>query len=302
MYTYTLIDSDTALSSLVNTWKESGIDTVAMDFEGEFNLHIYGEHLCLIQLNDGQRFYLVDPFKVSMQAIKAFLEDGTIEKIMFDCASDSALMRKQYDVQIERICDLRIHALALGYTGSLGGLIERSLGDVPKAFSGSKKKNQRTNWLTRPLKGDQIQYALDDVAHLFALKKVLEAEVAEKGLGGEVAEKMAGAGRKTKGEGQPPWSKFSSWKYLSKREKTYLKHFFLARDGLAQKYNVPAVRILEKHNLLTMAKDVPADEAEFHIYCAKKDPRHLDELVGALMKGKGEAEAELSAPSPRPKS
>ena len=88
MYTYTLIDSDTALSSLVNTWKESGIDTVAMDFEGEFNLHIYGEHLCLIQLNDGERFSLVDPFKVSMQAIKAFLEDGTIQKIMFDCASD----------------------------------------------------------------------------------------------------------------------------------------------------------------------------------------------------------------------
>lgn len=302
MYTYTLIDSADRLASLVNEWKGAAIDTVAMDFEGEFNLHIYGEHLCLIQLNDGERFYLVDPFKVPMEAIKAFLEDGAIKKIMFDSASDSALMRKQYSVQIENICDLRIHALALGYSGSLGGLIEQYLGDVPKAFTGSKKKNQRTNWLTRPLKKDQIQYALDDVAHLFALKTILEAEVEKKGLAMEVAQKMEQAGKKTKGEERPAWSKFSSWKFLSKREKTYLKHFFLARDALAKKYNIPAVRILEKHNLLRMAKDMPANESEFYIYCGKKDPRRVEELVGALMRAKAAAAEELSSGAPQPRS
>jgi len=299
MYTYTLIDSDERLDSLVREWKEGGIDTVAMDFEGEFNLHVYGEHLCLIQLNDGERFFLVDPFKVSMPAIARFLEDTGIRKIMFDCASDSVLMRKQYGVQVEHICDLRIHALALGHTGSLLSLIEHYLDDVPKLAGGSKKKNQRTNWMTRPLSNEQIQYALDDVAHLFALKAILEAEVDEKGLSQEVAKKMEGAGRKTRGEEQPPWSKFSSWKYLSRREKIYLKHFFLARDALARKYNIPAVRILEKHQLLRMAKDVPEGEAEFHIYCARKDPRRVGELVRALMKAKKESEEELSGSSPR---
>lgn len=299
MYTYTLIDSDERLTSLVEQWREDGIDTVAMDFEGEFNLHVYGEHLCLIQLNDGERFYLVDPFAVSMQAIGRFLEDEGIQKIMFDCASDSALMRKQYNVQIENISDLRIHALALGHTGSLGSLIESYLGDVPKLFAGSKKKNQRTNWMTRPLSDDQIQYALDDVAHLFSLKAILEAEVREKGLSKEVDEKMKAAGRKTQGEERPPWSKISSWKYLSRREKVYLKHFFLARDGLAQKYNVPAVRILDKHLLLKMAKDVPQDEAAFHRYCPKKNRRQTEELVRALLKAKGQAEEELNLPSPR---
>ena len=93
MHEYTVIDSDEALAKLKNTWKENNVTTIAMDFEGEYNLHIYGEHLCLIQLNDGERFYLVDPFAVSMQAIGRFLEDEGIQKIMFDCASDSALMR-----------------------------------------------------------------------------------------------------------------------------------------------------------------------------------------------------------------
>ncbi|MGE4464410.1 MAG: 3'-5' exonuclease, partial [Sphaerochaeta sp.] len=64
MLTYTMIDTDAALASLLVTWKEAGITSVAMDFEGEFNLHIYGEHLCLIQLFDGSAYYLVDPFKV----------------------------------------------------------------------------------------------------------------------------------------------------------------------------------------------------------------------------------------------
>lgn len=299
MYTYTLIDSDDRFFAMIDAWKRTGVDTVAMDFEGEFNLHIYGEHLCLIQLNDGESFYLVDPLLVSMKAIKMFLEDQTITKIMFDCASDSALMRKQYSVQIEAICDLRVHALALGFSGGLTPLIDRYLGYVPRPDSGSKKKNQRTNWLTRPLKREQIQYALDDVAHLFSLRTILEAEVAKAGLAAEVATKMESAGRKTRGEERPAWSKFSSWKFLSKSEKVYLKHFFLARDRLAAKYNIPAVRILEKHHLLRMAKDVPSTEAEFYIYCGKKDPRRVEELVAALMEAKDKAGEELNSGAPR---
>ena len=54
--------------------------------------------------------------------------------------------------------------------------------------------------MTRPLSEDQIQYALEYVAHLFARKKILEEEVREKGLEGEVAEKMKTAGQKTRGE------------------------------------------------------------------------------------------------------
>jgi ribonuclease D len=36
--------------------EQQGINTIAMDFEGEINLHIYGEHLCLIQVFDSIPF------------------------------------------------------------------------------------------------------------------------------------------------------------------------------------------------------------------------------------------------------
>ena len=84
MRMYTMIDSDAKLADLQSQWKEKGISIVAMDFEGEFNLHIYGEHLCLIQLFDGSAYALVDPFTISKDALKAFLEDGSLLKVMFD--------------------------------------------------------------------------------------------------------------------------------------------------------------------------------------------------------------------------
>jgi ribonuclease D len=64
---YSWIDSDEALNKLLDNWENSGVASIAVDFEGEFNLHIYGEHLCLVQIYDGKDFYLIDPFSVSSE-------------------------------------------------------------------------------------------------------------------------------------------------------------------------------------------------------------------------------------------
>ena len=49
-----------------------------------------------------------------------------------------------------------------------------------------------------------------------------------------------------------------------------------------------------------MAKDVPATEGEFYIYCGKNGPHRSEELVDSLVKAKEAAAAELSAPAPQP--
>ncbi len=292
MYTYRTIDSDKKLSQLIKSWKQREILSIAMDFEGEFNLHIYGEHLCLIQIFDGKEYFLIDPFKISKEALQTFLEDPELEKVMFDCASDSALVRKAYGISLTNVFDIRVQALALGYTGNLTGLVELHLGVQGEKSSKSKKKNQMTNWLKRPLKEAQVQYALSDVAHLFSLKVILTTLVEEKNLTEQVAKTMLTVA-KPKGPDKPGWTKFASWKYMNKEEKTYLKHFFLARDAMARKYNVPAVRILEKHRLLEMAKTVPSSANDFHIYCAKCPEDQVEELVDMLLEAKKSAAKEL---------
>lgn len=276
----------------MQSWKQREILSIAMDFEGEFNLHIYGEHLCLIQIFDGMEYFLIDPFKISEEALKAFLEDPELEKVMFDCASDSALVRKAYGIALANAFDIRVQALALDYTGNLTGLVERHLGEQEEKSNQSKKKNQMTNWLRRPLKEDQVQYALSDVANLFALKDILTKLVEEKGLTDQVNMTMLTAA-KPKGPDKPGWTKFASWKYMNKEEKTYLKHFFQARDTMAKKYNVPAVRILEKHRLLEMAKAIPNTANDFHIYCTKCPQDQVKELVGLLVEAKKRAALEM---------
>jgi ribonuclease D len=225
--------------------------------------------------------------------LKAFLQDGGIEKIMFDCASDSALVRKEFGILMENIYDIRVPALALGYTGNLSGLVALYLGEQEEKTNGSKKKNQMTNWLVRPLKDDQVQYALSDVAHLFSLKDILKDGIAKKGLTDQVNTTMKSIA-KPKGPDKPGWTKFSSWKFLSREEKAYLKHFFIARDTLAKKYNVPAVRILDKHVLVDMAKNLPSDANSFHSFCYRCGMHCEQELVGLLLEGKIAAKDELT--------
>jgi len=149
-----------------------------------------------------------------------------------------------------------------------------------------------TNWLRRPLKEDQVQYALSDVANLFSLKDILTKLIEEKGLTSQVSKTMLTAA-KPKGPDKPGWTKFASWKYMNKEEKTYLKYFFQARDTMARKYNVPAVRILEKHRLLEMAKTIPGTSNDFHIYCTKCPVDQVKELVGLLVEAKKIAAAEM---------
>ena len=56
---YEYIDSDEKIEKAVKRFEK--LERIAVDFECEFNLHIYGEHLCLIQIFDGLSYYLIDP-------------------------------------------------------------------------------------------------------------------------------------------------------------------------------------------------------------------------------------------------
>ena len=177
---YTYLDTDEDISAAVAHW--NGKDRIAVDFEGEFNLHIYGEHLCLIQVYDGEGFYIIDPRSgsVTLNGLKAFFL-SPVEKVWFDAQSDAALVHKNYGIVIANIFDIRILALTLGYTGNLTGLKETYLG-ISSEGSGSKKRNQTANWLKRPLPQPQIEYALEDVRYLLALKDVLVPLVRDAGL------------------------------------------------------------------------------------------------------------------------
>ncbi|MCH3918647.1 MAG: 3'-5' exonuclease [Spirochaetia bacterium] len=288
MLSYTIIETDNEIQQLITGWKNDGLTSIAMDFEGEFNLHVYGEHLCLVQLYDTRSFYLIDPLKVSKAGLALLFEDGELEKIMFDCASDASLVRKEFGLQIRNVWDVRIPALALGFQGNYTSLVERNLG-ITIQTSGSKKKNQMTNWLKRPLGNEQIQYALLDVAYLHDLKSSLENECQAEGKTKEILAQMKMAG-KEKNKPKPGWMKICNWKKLQPEEKVYLKYFFIARDTLARQWNVPPAKILDKRKLVQLCKAVPTSETEMSAVLST-----APKLLPLMMVAKQRAEEELKS-------
>lgn len=292
MYEYQTIKSDEDLLKLISYWKSENLLEIAMDFEGEFNLHIYGEHLCLIQIFDTKNFYLIDPFQISSDTLRIFFEDTEIEKIMFACESDCALLRKQYNIQLKNIFDVRVPAMELEFMGNYTGLVKRNL-NIDINTTVSKKKNQMTNWLKRPLKEEQIQYALDDVAYLHKLKRSLLKEIKENDLEKAVFAKMKRVGL-PKGPEKPGWKKIGNYKSMSKQEKIYIKHFFIARDIVARKHNLPAARILDKRKLIGLSKNVPKDDLELKQIIHNKNFRIERQLYPLMKKAMEDARKELS--------
>lgn len=257
MIDFRLIEKPQELKLLTDDFLSSGIESLAMDFEEESNLHVYGEYLCLIQLFDGTAYYIIDALKIQKypegkEALKYFLE-SPVEKIMFSCASDASIARKTLGIQLKNIFDVRVIAQALGFMGNLTALIERNL-HIQAEDPQLKKKYQRANWMKRPLPQEQIEYALDDVKYLYDLKLSLVEEL--KSLPIPEQKRVAVTMRHCadqKHHDKPGWEKICNYKMLNREERIYIRNFFIARDNLARKANCPATNILEKQLLVEMA-------------------------------------------------
>lgn len=275
---YTLLDSDIKIKDAVDHF--INLERIAVDFEGEFNLHIYGEHLCLIQIFDGKDFFIIDPRskEVSENGLSLFFS-SSVKKVWFDSQSDASLVYKKYGMRIENVYDIKILGMVLGFSGNLLAMEEKYLG-INKDVS--KKKNQQSNWLLRPLSDSQIEYALEDVAHLLDLEDVLDPLVSAAGLDKKASALMRKAAAIKKSE--PGWKKIGNWKMLSFEEKVYTKHIFIARDSIARRFNVPAVRVMNKHLITDFAKKRPSTEKELRERLSGENPRFINILVPALLK------------------
>ena len=276
--TYTLLDSDEKIFSFISSLRQNAI---AVDLEGEFNLHIYGEHLCLIQIYDGEGYYIIDPRSkaVSEKALIAFFTCD-VEKVWFDAQSDNSLVYKNYDITIKNVFDVRALAKSLGFMGNLISLEETFLNI--KKDNVDKKRLQQTNWLKRPLTDEQICYALSDVEYLLKLKEVLLKEVQEKGVAKNAEFLLKSACKKPKLT--PPWTKLCSPRELNKEQKVALKEYFIARDVVAKRFNVPAYMVLDKHKIIELAKKCPRSLDEVYSIVGPINARFKPFLMESLKK------------------
>jgi ribonuclease D len=257
---YDLIKSNAELRSYLGQFEERKYSIIALDIEAELHRHAYGERLCLVQVFDGTTSTLIDPFGIDQKLLKAFFENTSILKVIYDASSDQSLMKNAYDIGINSILDLRPAVDILGYEKKdLHSVIAAELG----VNLTQKSKYQRYNWTRRPLDSQAVEYALNDVLHLLKLKDAILGRLCSEGqLDLFMLKNLQVQQKDYTRDPQDRYRRMKGYSRLAPEEKEVFRRAFDVREKYAKRFNMPSHNIISRPDLLELAAN----------------PEHINEL------------------------
>ncbi len=230
-----------------------GQRVIALDIEAEFNLHCYGEHLCLIQIFDLEHEIIIDPFNIrDTRAIKGLFEKRDLLKIMYDSSGDAALLEKSCSIRLCSVLDLKPAVTLLKYPRQgLSDVLSEELGIAHQ----NKKRFQRYNWMRRPISRAAIEYAMGDVIHLFSLKDKLLERLRINGLLDTyiLHNLMVQDGHNSRNR-KEKFEKAKGYNRLDKAGRERFRKIFAIRDAFAKKLNKPPDYVFSNARLLDLCR------------------------------------------------
>ena len=250
---YINIKNEAELRSYLKKFEDKELHIIALDIEAESNLHVYGEKLCLTQIFDGVSNIIIDPFKIDNDTLKLLFENTNILKVMYDAGSDLSLLKNTADIEIKSILDLRPAAELLNYEKKdLHSVIAFELG----IFLEKKRKYQKYNWIRRPVSEHAVDYALNDVMHLLALKDIILAKLfAKKLLEPFLLKNLQIQNKDYTRDPEDKYRKINGYSRLQKDEKSVFRRVFDIRDKYAKLYNMTPHNVIHKADLIKIVKD-----------------------------------------------
>lgn len=217
----------------------------------------YQPELCLIQLAAEGRLAIVDPLEVQdltplwdllVKPDRETLVHAGREEYRFFLRYASSPPAQWFDVQ------LAAGLIGLEYPASYGTLCSKLLG---KSLS---KEETRSDWRRRPLTERQLEYALQDVADLEAIRDVLHKRLEALGrlswLDSELAEWRRDLEAFESGE---RWQRMGGMAGMGPRSLAIVRELWNWRDAEAERRNQPPRRILRDDLLIELAKRQTSD-------------------------------------------
>ena len=249
MDNFTFIETEADMIAFRKYLFQENIDKIAMDFEGDYNLHAYGEKLCLIQIFDGKNYFIIDPLKIRDEEIILFLENKRIVKYMFGTESDVSLIYKQYGIRLNNVFDQQIlvNVLAMEHKG-----LDAVIKDVLNIETKNKKRFQMYNWIKRPIEKEALHYALNDVAYLFQINAVLMKRILDENKYNELLLQIIRSDFDFEKERTPGIFKKFEFKNLSAGGKKVFTAIYKLRDETARKYDLPPNSILSNDAMFNL--------------------------------------------------
>ncbi len=251
MSEFTYIKTDAQFGEYLARLDARGVEEIALDIEGEFNLHVYGERFCLLQLYDRHEQAVVDPFTVSAGSIKELLERPDLQKITYDSPSDRLLLAKAHAIMMNGIVDLKPAVELLAFPKQ--DLTSVTAATVDQPESGGKKRFQQYNWVRRPIDHGAIEYALRDVYHLFAIRDVLFDRLRKAGLmDAYVEENRKRQERLPDVNRRPGVFRSERYKRMSREQQRTFDRLHEIRERHAQELDLPPNTVVKNDDLFAV--------------------------------------------------
>ena len=253
------VDSYDAMEAMIARLVDQ--PAIAVDTESN-SLHAYREQVCLIQFSTEEVDFLLDPLAMEdLSSLAEVFANPEQEKVFHAAEYDLICLKRDFGFSVTNLFDTRWAVRILGYSGD--GL-EHLLAE--KFAVRLNKKFQKANWARRPLNAEQINYARLDTHYLLALKRILQDELARKGLLDLAGEDFRRACHVEMPESRPAlWERAKNGRQLSNRERTILKELCECRERIAEKLDRPTFKVCSDRQLVDIAQ---------------MPPSHTDELLG----------------------
>jgi len=183
------------------------------------------------------------------------------------------------------------------YPAGYSALISKLLGETPK------KHETRTDWRRRPLSRRQIEYALEDVRHLHAIRDKLHARLEQLGRLEWLAEEMVAWRDEIERHGsQQPWWRLSGNSGLNGRALAIVRELCQWREAEAQRRDKPVRRVLRDDLIVELARRGTADVKRIRALRGLERGdlrRRLDEIAACIRRALELPEEEYPQAVPR---
>ncbi len=250
-----MITSYCALKTLID--KALAFPCIALDTEFVWE-QTYFPRLGIIQLGlSDTDCYLIDaPAIEDLSPLGALLGNTNVVKILHDAQQDLWILKRVTGGIPKNIFDTRCAAgfAGMSSTLSLSNLLRTCL-DVHLS-----KTETRTDWLQRPLSGEQRMYALDDVRYLPALRQHLLEVVHKRGCTDWLMDELVLYNNPILYDDRPPDEQYQRVKgtgRLSRHEMAVVRELTIWREHEARTSDVPRNRILTDDAIVEIAKKKP---------------------------------------------
>lgn len=237
-----------------------GVDTEFMS-EGR-----YRPLLCLVQVavareGDQADILLIDPLadEELLAPIASVMGDPQIEVVVHAGRQDIAILRRVCHVDVNNVFDTQV-------AGGFAGLsAQTGYGNLVAALLGERvgKTASYTRWDTRPLSGEQLRYAAEDVVHLLPLADELKRRLHEGGRlqwAEEECRRLEAASDER--DPETAWERLPRVNQLDPRSRAIARTLAAWRERTAAENNRPVGSVLADQVLVEVARRRPQTTQE----------------------------------------